>query len=1041
MKGFVRSSFLSAGLMGLHLALSLPAVAQESPSLALESQAEEKPQNIPKKQKSAGSFFAVGENKSKSEKDLTMILSGLNTLIKTEKSATKKNDLIMSRALTLLSLGKNLYLQNRTPENIQKKDNYLKRAMGAATEAGNLAGAPNTLKAKALQVHGMAALYMDNDAKAVEHFEQALKMDPSGALNPRLSVFVAEYYFDKEKYEIALPFYSQYFTRLTQEERALALYKSAWCFFVTKQYDNAEKAFMKLIGKPWAGDFATDSLRDLAQTVTSHLNEQQVLQFGRDNFTKENQGLLAKFYTDSYMIFLRQSANVDRPALYEEVLRIEPLPEKRVAIALKKMSSHQKGFATSLIYSDIQEVEGLIQKGNLKPETESFKVFASELELELKRAISSHVDTVAKKVKSPETLPDLEWSKRLQKLLWYHINWFPNSESLTQTYMISLDNCSFIKDPGCTLKTGQLILNQPKLKSVWPRAKVEILLALETMSSKDPGLYKLEFHRQLKSYADNEITAKEWPAFTKKLTVIYLDEKRPQDAEPYLIRIYQKENTPENLYRKIYCQFQLKKYKEIMENIKAIPKEGSMASEIKTVMRETSLLLAKEEISKKNFIGYEKFLTQFLTLDPSPEKADLARSDYLEKLIEQKSYDKVLDVLQKMPAEKRFAGAFAKPMELLLLTLFSMNRFPEALGILGKEAKMGQFRDFDSYWFRSSFAMNGTLGENDLKLMSTSLPSVRLGLLSLAAISNPEVVFRYFKTFPAIDEKEKRVWLLAKQMSEGARELLLSPSEIKGMAGVLGGEVLPVGVQTSERLARMIEFPQVKWSQEKLAKVTPEAMDRVKTLRRQLMRDLKNLRVGAQKRLILNAINVEKKMAWFFDESPVPQGLSPEELAEYKKEIDNFASEYYLQIAEYQKLLSSILSIQNKKEEDRIPLPISFEKWTKPKTSPFDLVDAEIRQNRRSRALILLESLKNTEKVNLPDYYRWRSYGILTQFPHDFAASYVQDELLFYKQSEVLSEWKKTAGLLDTQAVEGVSPGAASSKTGSKGPAAPKGEL
>ncbi len=968
----------------------------------------------PRKQKYADSFFASGADaKPKTEKELKLVLSGLNSLIRIEKPGPKKNDLLISKAVTLLSLGKHFYLTGKTPADKELKEGYLKKAMNSAAEAGNTTYANVNTKARALHVYGMSALYLNNDAKAVEYFDQAIKLDPSSNLSPRLSVFIGEFHFDREQYEKALPYYGQFFTRLTPEEKALAIYKSGWCFLVTKQYENAEKAFLKIIGKSWAGDFATDALRDLAQTVTNHRNEQQILQFGVENFSKAMSEQLVTFYTDCYMIFLRQSGNVEQTALYNEILRLEKRPEKRVALAVKKMSSHQKGYASQQVVRDVTEVDSLITQGGLKPETDTFRSFGTDLEVEIKRSISSYVDTISKKVRSPEPMTEIELAARLQKFLWYHVTWFPNSPSLSQTYMISMDNCLYLKDAECSVRIGRLVLRQEKLKNVWPRARVEILVGLETLSAKDPK-YKAEYLPELKAFVDSQMVAKEWLVFSKKLTVLYLSDKKFAEADPYLIKILQKEYTAENLYRKIFCQFQLQKYAEIVVHLAQIPKEGPFSNDIKTLIRESSLSLAKLHIEKNHFVDYEKYLFQFLNLQPDPEKADLAMADYLQKLMDRQFYDKVIGFYQKLPVQKKFQGPFSKPLEQLLIVLFSMNRFQEANDVLSRGSVIGQYRNFDPYWLRISLVLNSGLGERELKVLASSTPSVRMGVLALAAVSKPKIVLDYFSFMAPLDDKEKKIWVLARHMTEGSKTLALSAQEIQSLGGVIGPETLNVGALKSERLTRMVEFPQPTWSQERLARVTPDAMERVKSIRKQLLRDLKNQTPDVQKRLIVNGINVERRMAWFFDESPLPEGLTAAEFAEYQKEIDGFASEYYQQATEYEKLLAAVLSKENEISGDRLPLPNNLERWIRVKTPVLEIVEAEARKGYPLRSLIVLENQKALEKINDDAYYRWRSFIIMNQFPHEFAANFLQDELEAYKQSAVIGDWKKVVGLVQS---------------------------
>lgn len=968
--------------------------------------------NKKKKKKYTDSFFAASNDATeKSEKELNLVLAGLNALIPIEKSPNKKSDLLFSKSVTLLSLGKKYYLNNKTPTAKVKKEAYLKRAMQTASEAVENMGMQNAIKARALHVYGMSSLYMDNESKSAEYFEQAIKLDPNAKMSPRLSVYIGEYYFENEKFEQALPYYSQFFNRLTTEEKTLSLYKSAWCFLALKQYENAEKSFLKIIGKKWAGDFGVDAVRDLAQTVASYKSETEIIRFGVDNLSEHSTDLLSDFYTNCYLLLLRQSGNRENLVLYNEILRLEKRPEKRVALAIKKLSAHQKGYASQQAFKDVMEIDSLITQSSLKPDTDLFRSFGSDLESELKRVISAYVDTIARKVKTPEIFTDVDIAGRLQKLLWFHVSWFPTSPSLPQTYMLAMDNCAYLKDADCSLRIGRLVLRQPLLKNVWHRARVEVIVALETLSKRDAAKYQADFVNELKIFADTQPTAKEWVQFTKKLTSIYMTDKKYAEAEPYLIKILKVENTAENLYRKIFCQYNQNKFSDVVLHINQIPKEGSFQTEIRSLVRESSLNLAKENISKNNFENYEKYLFQFLNLQPEPEKADLAKSDYIQKLLERKYYDKVIAIFAKTPADKKFNGALQKPMELFLITLFSLNRFAEAKSTLAQGSIFGQFRAFDFYWTRVILSENESLNEKEMKILASSNPGVRLGILSLAAVSHPKLLKDYFRVAQPSDEKERKVWLLSRQMSEGEKSITLSSTELSSLGPVVSPDILPVSALKSEKLSKMIEFPQPNWSQQRLANITPDAMERVKSVRKQIIRDLKDQRLEVQKRLVINGLNVEKRMAWFFDESPIPEGLNAAELKEYKSQIDSFAQDYYQQINEYEKLLTLIISKENEVFSSKLAVPKNIANWKRPKSNLFEQVEQEVSRKKYLRALMVLESLKQLNSISVEEHYRWRSFAVLNQFPHEFASNYLQDELQIFKQVAILTDWSKLVGM------------------------------
>lgn len=740
--------------------------------------------------------------------------------------------------------------------------------------------------------------------------------------------------------------------------------------------------------------------------ASAHLNEQDIVKLGNDNFTGDQNEARSQFFRACFEILHRQSSNVDRPLLFDEIIRLESAPEKKIAFAVKRLAFHQKDYAHEQILRDYAFVEKMMSESGIKIGGEKFAYFADSLENELKRSIAAYVDTISGKAKSPNALNSFELARQLKNLIWYHLSWFPSSPSQEKTYALALENCRFLKDSECSLRMSRTIRRKENLKQLWPLAQKTILVSLEELTAKDPK-YKNEYLDELKSFVATEKDVRLWLLFSKKLTALYFDDKKYVEAEPHLVRILQKEPSNENYYRLMLCLFSEAKHAEVIHLSNKAPKSGALAKEMESMVRESSLHLAKESFEKGDFVKYEDFIQKHLSLQTDRVKASLLWVDYHQKLLDRSEFNKALSLMRKVDGSELLVIPLAKVTELLIVNLFSMNRFQEACSLIASKSKFGQYPLFDPYLARCLILSSSTLGADQFAGIHGLGPEPQRSLLSLSALTLPQWVDQYYKKFPPVDEKDKKIWLVGRQMLEGTRGITTQPGERRTTFAWLPSELI-LGISTaSEKFANQIVYPQSHLSQERLGRAIPVVMEQIKRLRQLVAVDLKAHSTDVQRRVIINAINAERRMGWFFDESPKPEGLNPLELKEYNAEIDQYAQGYYAQISEYLKLLARIELKSSEVNMGRLEIPADLEKWVRPQKGAFEIMAKVAAQNKFFDAMVILESLQNLGKLKPDDFYRWRSYLVMKQFPHEFSAHYLGEELEAAGQKVVIEEWRR----------------------------------
>jgi hypothetical protein len=248
--------------------------------------------------------------------------------------------------------------------------------------------------------------------------------------------------------------------------------------------------------------------------------------------------------------------------------------------------------------------------------------------------------------------------------------------------------------------------------------------------------------------------------------------------------------------------------------------------------------------------------------------------------------------------------------------------------------------------------------------------------------------------------------LLSLQIKEGTKDVLLSGENFEMVQSILPPELLNTKITSSEKLVGYVEFPDASWPEKKLAKIMPDAVSRIRTIRAQVLRDVVGKSYLVQKRILNTALISETKMVDFFKAAPVPKNLAPEQEKAYKDELASVSTEFADQASEYQKMIVNIDLKLAEIKKDEMTIPKDLKDWPKPATEVSKLVDAELAVKNGFAALLILEGQRAYEKISDEDYYSLRAYSILKSIPNPVTAKYIQDELVTAKQTALIEKWK-----------------------------------
>ncbi len=102
-------------------------------------------------------------------------------------------------------------------------------------------------------------LQQEKEKNAIQTFRQLLKQYPKSRFIEEARVRIGEYFFHRELFDKALPFYQSIVNNRQSPFYFKALYKSAWAFYLTKRYTAALQRFLEINSTGKESEFFAES--------------------------------------------------------------------------------------------------------------------------------------------------------------------------------------------------------------------------------------------------------------------------------------------------------------------------------------------------------------------------------------------------------------------------------------------------------------------------------------------------------------------------------------------------------------------------------------------------------------------------------------------------------------------------------------------------------------------------------------------------------------------------------------------------------------
>jgi len=359
-------------------------------------------------------------------KKLETQIKALNLIIKTESDRSKKVDLYLRKSYLHVSVAKMLGLNRQTKANISSAEKFhldeSKKILNFLMK--NIRNDKSSLAA-IYNVMGLVEYEMDQQEKTVEYFKKSIELNSKSAQAETMSIYIAEYYFDIEKYNDAIAFYRLLYKQMTPYQKALADYKIAWSHINLKDYEQAEQGFIRIVKENLDKGVVEDSYKDLAFIITREKDDNIVLERAKAAFPQPQ--LRAKFLYFCLLFYLQQSKNNPRESIFREVFSIQDDPYERSKVLALKVSFEKVDYPTIAVFRALTNMNQHLLKIDPKTREKYFATDSHQLEEDSEVIIRLFVDAYVGKLKTRENLPKDYLGKSMITLISTHLKWFPNT--------------------------------------------------------------------------------------------------------------------------------------------------------------------------------------------------------------------------------------------------------------------------------------------------------------------------------------------------------------------------------------------------------------------------------------------------------------------------------------------------------------------------------------------------------------------------------------------------------------------------------------
>ncbi len=951
-------------------------------------------------------------------------VKSLTYLLKTTPVGLARNSLLLNRATAMNQYARIKILTTKTGHYDENVSKFLQAAIRDAATV--LASRQRTMEqvVKSHETMGYSHLYLDNNSEARKKFIEVLRLNPNTESAGWIALIVAEDLFDNADFQLAADYYTRFMPKMSKQGQEIAMYKLAWCMINLKQNDKAEELFVKVARSPSRQGLARDALRDLAFLVAHRDNPSLAIRKTEAMFPSTVDKI--DFLSAARSSLESQNAIALHAEVVARLLQLESDPEKRFDLVLADMRVRRKFYASRDHHNAFSRVVDFCKTNSLTPSSSVFKKYETVVETETQAIVKAFIDTYAGKTKSPENIPKSELGESLKRQFFFYHSYFPNTKQYPAIIDLWLQVCTDKRDWECVDYVTQLIIyDQKRLSQFNERAYIDQLAALEQLL-KIPDNKKKEDQserriKRMKEFIDRFPRSDQWLRVSKLYVQTKSDQGQSREVLPLLERIYNKEQTADAFYRFQYARFQNQEYLQVLDDLRN-QKFLKTDAKLEDLLRETCLILAKKMREDNHFDAYRKYIQQFLAYRPTEAKAMIARHDSVSFMIQKELFDQAISEFNSYPETTRLSKEMTDVRVQLWSAAMERGKIQDGYKIIQTAGPEEAFRKQLTRIFLGAVPTAAEL--------ATNKPTDRDYLLGVMALTHPESITAMFMQNPARTEADRDLVILALRLESGQWQLTRTQKSVK----LLGADYKFVRVDQGlisplETRMQKVVFPDSKkLKAHLLGNYVKNLAEETRSIRGRVTKEIQGKEPDMQLRIVEKASVLEGKMAEFILNSPVPSELAANQVAEYKKGLEEVAQEFTDQKVQFDKLAGTMREKITKSKaivsSRLLPQP-DMAKWHWPSDTRSQALLKGIVEAAKSKntlgALTMLDFAKTQLKLDDEEFFNIRTGFLLSGRSSDALRIYLLSELENHRQSDIIEEWADLAGVpapLDSQLSE-----------------------
>ncbi len=942
-------------------------------------------------------------------------LKGINLVLNNQPNAPNRTELLLKKAFLHVTIVREQGRKRTSATQLTEEDN---KHLTVAKDILNKllqpsARLPETKKASVYYLLGLAAYEYENYKLQQKYFIDALKLDPKGPQSGSLALMVAEQYFDDEDFANALLYYNSYTAAMSDKQKDLALYKSAWCYISTQQNEKAEAELLKVVQSNRQSGFQKDSLRDLAFISVRHRDELGVIRYGQQKIVNdENRN---EFYSLSLKYFFQMQTRQSLNRLIGIVLKTEKKLEVRLEILGHQVNEYRRDYLNPLVLSYYQGIRLELEKNKTNLDATELVGFKKNFQSDMEFFIYSISQVYQSNVETDKAVPRNKVSSLLEKNILFYDYFFPDSKNKILIYQILADLCVDSKVYSCVTQVyNKAKIYKPEDKN-WNELRLKLranqLLFADELYAKEPAkneaLLLQVFGDFKKDYPNHELVLKG----LKRTLQIYTQRSDLAAIEKNYAEIYEREKNAENLYNWSLTVFKQNRFSDVVPMIKDQYPQDTKLNQLRI---ESYLKLADKESQADNFKAYENYIVEILKVSKDPDKISLIYSDWLQKSLNLKvgGPEHALEVFNSIPAKVRSLPLFDSYTSKLASAFISQGDF-ERLAKLDLNRPTKQKEDSLVYYKLVHFFATKEAGLAGWVPMLESLDADKKNyLIGLLVLLKPNLAIEYFRKSKIEEANRADLYLLALRMQHKSDDFVMAPADKK----ILGNKATSVQSKSTARPALLneivaVKFPSPKASFKKYNAAVEALVPTVKKIREKIQKSFADASIEQKLMIVPEAEVLEAKTAKAIEEAPLPPGLDDVQKADYQAGINELAKEFVEQSGEYKKMFEGLsekmIEITKQKAADVLP-EIDMNKWIWPSN---DITKKALNlQAISSIQAHLYIDAQLSEKMLSDSEHLTTRVGLLAMSQNsEVMRDYIKQELQQQQKEDLLQKWKSLA--------------------------------